>query len=166
MKNKVKQIAMMAILIALSLILSYVDSLIVLPFGIPGIKLGIANIAIIYPLYKIGAKEAIMVSILRLILSSILFGTILTFLYSLVGAVFSLSLMIILKKYTSLALITISISGAVLHNIGQIMVAVLVMATKEIILWLPVLIITGILSGIGVGILSVLTIRYTKNIQY
>ena len=72
----------------------------------------------------------------------------------------------ILKKYTSLALITISISGAVLHNIGQIMVAVLVMATKEIILWLPVLIITGILSGIGVGILSVLTIRYTKNIQY
>ena len=165
MKNKVKQIAMMAILIALSLILSYVDSLIVLPFGIPGIKLGIANIAIIYTLYKIGAKEAIMVSI-RLILSSILFGTILTFLYSLVGAVFSLSLMIILKKYTSLALITISISGAVLHNIGQIMVAVLVMATKEIILWLPVLIITGILSGIGVGILSVLTIRYTKNIQY
>ena len=88
MKNKVKQIAMMAILIALSLILSYVDSLIVLPFGIPGIKLGIANIAIIYTLYKIGAKEAIMVSILRLILSSILFGTILTFLYSLVGAVF------------------------------------------------------------------------------
>ena len=64
MKNKVKQIAMMAILIALSLILSYVDSLIVLPFGIPGIKLGIANIAIIYTLYKIGAKEAIMVSIL------------------------------------------------------------------------------------------------------
>ena len=75
-------------------------------------------------------------------------------------------LQIILKKYTSLALITISISGAVLHNIGQIMVAVLVMATKEIILWLPVLIITGILSGIGVGILSVLKIRYTKNIQY
>lgn len=94
MKNKVKQIAMMAILIALSLILSYVDSLIVLPFGIPGIKLGIANIAIIYTLYKIGAKEAIMVSILRLILSSILFGTILTFLYSLVGAVFSLFLML------------------------------------------------------------------------
>ena len=92
MKNKIKQIAMMAILIALSFVLSYVDSLIVLPFGIPGIKLGIANIAIIYTLYKIGAKEAIVVSILRLVLSSILFGSVLTFLYSLVGAVLSLSL--------------------------------------------------------------------------
>ena len=131
MKNKIKQIAMMAILIALSFVLSYVDSLIVLPFGIPGIKLGIANIAIIYTLYKIGAKEAIVVSILRLVLSSILFGSVLTFLYSLVGAVLSLSLMIILKKYTNLALITISISGAVLHNIGQIIVAVIVMATKD-----------------------------------
>ncbi|MBS5852228.1 MAG: Gx transporter family protein [Bacilli bacterium] len=166
MKNKIKQIAMMAILIALSFVLSYVDSLIVLPFGIPGIKLGIANIAIIYTLYKIGAKEAIVVSILRLVLSSILFGSVLTFLYSLVGAVLSLSLMIILKKYTNLALITISISGAVLHNIGQIIVAVIVMATKEIVFYLPILIITGILSGIGVGILSVLTIKYTKNLQY
>lgn len=166
MKNKIKQIAMMAILIALSFVLSYVDSLIVLPFGIPGIKLGIANIAIIYTLYKIGAKEAIVVSILRLVLSSILFGSVLTFLYSLVGAILSLSLMIILKKYTNLALITISISGAVLHNIGQIIVAVIVMATKEIVFYLPILIITGILSGIGVGILSVLTIKYTKNLQY
>lgn len=166
MKNKIKQIAMMAILIALSFVLSYVDSLIVLPFGIPGIKLGIANIAIIYTLYKIGAKEAIVVSILRLVLSSILFGSVLTFLYSLVGAVLSLSLMIILKKYTNLALITISISGAILHNIGQIIVAVIVMATKEIVFYLPILIITGILSGIGVGILSVLTIKYTKNLQY
>ena len=166
MKNKIKQIAMMAILIALSFVLSYVDSLIVLPFGIPGIKLGIANIAIIYTLYKIGAKEAIVVSILRLVLSSILFGSVLTFLYSLVGAVLSLSLMIILKKYTNLALITISISGAALHNIGQIIVAVIVMATKEIVFYLPILIITGILSGIGVGILSVLTIKYTKNLQY
>ena len=166
MKNKIKQIAMMAILIALSFVLSYVDSLIVLPFGIPGIKLGIANIAIIYTLYKIGAKEATVVSILRLVLSSILFGSVLTFLYSLVGAVLSLSLMIILKKYTNLALITISISGAVLHNIGQIIVAVIVMATKEIVFYLPILIITGILSGIGVGILSVLTIKYTKNLQY
>lgn len=166
MKNKIKQIAMMSILIALSFVLSYVDSLIVLPFGIPGIKLGIANIAIIYTLYKIGAKEAIVVSILRLVLSSILFGSVLTFLYSLVGAVLSLSLMIILKKYTNLALITISISGAVLHNIGQIIVAVIVMATKEIVFYLPILIITGILSGIGVGILSVLTIKYTKNLQY
>ena len=95
--KKNRKIALLAILIALSLILSYVDSLIVLPFGIPGIKLGIANIAIIYTLCKMGAKEAIIVSSLRLILSSILFGTIMTFAYSLVGAILSLALMIILK---------------------------------------------------------------------
>ena len=112
-----------------------------------------------------GAKEAIIVSSLRLILSSILFGTIMTFAYSLVGAILSLALMIILKKFTHLSLMTISICGAVLHNLGQILVAIVVMATKEIAYYLPILIFTGTISGIGVGILSVLTLKYTKNIE-
>ena len=100
MKKEVKKLSLLAILIAISLVFSYVDSLIVLPFAIPGIKLGIANIVIIYTLYKLGIKESIIVSLLRLILSSILFGSLLTFGYSLAGAILSLTLMIILKYKT------------------------------------------------------------------
>ncbi len=169
MKKEIKIIAFLAILIALALVLSYVDSLIVVSFVVPiirlpGIKLGLANIAIIYTLYKMGIKEAILVSLVRLVLSSILFGSITTFLYGLCGAILSLSVMIILKKLTSFSLVAISIFGSIMHNIGQIIVAIFIMSTKEIGLYLPVLVISGIICGIAVGILSYLTLKYTKNI--
>lgn len=166
MNKQIKYITTMAVMITLAMVFSYVDSIIVLPFGIPGIKLGIANIAIIYALYKLGIKEAIIISSLRLILSSILFGTVLTFAYSLAGAVLSLILMIILKKFAKLAIITVSIVGAVMHNTAQIIMAIILMDTSEIIYYLPVLIITGIISGVGVGILASVTLNYTKNIKF
>ncbi len=165
MKKEVKKLSLLAILIAISLVFSYVDSLIVLPFAIPGIKLGIANIVIIYTLYKLGIKESIIVSLLRLILSSILFGSLLTFGYSLAGAILSLTLMIILKYKTSFSMVAISILGAIMHNFGQILVAIILMDTKEIILYLPLLAITGTISGIGVGLLSVLVLKYTKGLE-
>lgn len=166
MKKEIKYITVISVLITLSLVFSYIDSLISLPVAIPGVKLGIANIAIIYTLYKIGAKEAILVSFIRLILSSILFGSILTFMYSLVGSILSLTIMILLKKFTTLNVITISIIGGVLHNVGQIIVAIIVMTTKEIVYYLPVLIITGTISGVGVGILSSITLHYTKDLKF
>ena len=165
MNNSVKKIALISILITLSIVLSYVDSLIILPFAIPGIKLGIANIATVYTLFRIGIKESIIVSIFRIILSSILFGTILSFSYSLAGAALSLALMIILKRFIKISLITISILGAIMHNVGQILMAMILLETKEIILYLPVLVITGTIAGIGVGLLSILTLKYTKNIK-
>lgn len=165
MNKKIRYITTIAVMITLAMVFSYVDSIVSLPFGIPGIKLGIANIAIIYALYKLGIKEAIIISGLRLILSSILFGTILTFVYSLAGAILSLTLMIILKKFSNLAIITVSIVGAVMHNIAQITMAIILMDTSEIIYYLPVLIITGTVSGIGVGILASVVLNYTKNIK-
>lgn len=165
MKNSIKKVTLVAIFIALALVLSYVDSLISLPIAVPGIKLGIANIAIIYALYKFGIKEAVLVSILRIVLSSILFGNVVSLSYSIAGAVLSLSLMIILKRFTSFSIVTISIIGAIMHNTGQIIMAIILMGTEEIIYHLPVLIITGVISGIGVGILSAVVLRYTKNIK-
>lgn len=165
MKKNIKKITLMAIFIALALVLSYVDSLISLPIAVPGVKLGIANIAIIYTLYKIGTKEAIIISILRIILSSILFGNIVSLAYSIAGAILSLTMMIILKKFTSFSIITVSIVGAIMHNVGQIIMAIILMGTKEIIYHLPVLVVTGVVSGICVGILSALVLKYTKNIE-
>lgn len=164
-KISVKKIAIIAIFITLALVLSYVDSLIPLAIMVPGIKIGLANIVIILSLYMIGEKETILISTIRVILSSLLFGTILTFAYSMTGAILSLIIMIILKKKTTLATMTISIIGAVSHNIGQIIMAVMIMSTKEIIYYLPILMITGVISGTIIGILASLLILFTKKNQ-
>lgn len=164
MKKETKRFAILSIMIGLSLVLSYVDSLIPIVVTIPGIKLGLANIATIYVLYRLGTKEAIIVSILRVFLSALLFGTVVTLSYSIVGATLSLLVMILLKNMSSFHAITISIVGAVMHNMGQIGVAILIMSTKEIVYYLPILVITGVISGIGVGLLSILVLKYTQNI--
>ena len=124
-----------------------------------------SNIAIIYALYKIGVKEAILISLMRIILSSILFGNVVSMAYSLAGAVLSLSLMILLKNVFNFSIITVSIVGALMHNIGQIIMAIILLSAKEILYHLPVLLVTGTISGIGVGILSILVLKYTKNIR-
>lgn len=165
MNKHLKKIAILAIIIVISLLFSYLDSLIIIPLPIPGLKMGLANIMVVYTLYKLNIKDAIIVSFIRLILAGILFGSIVSFLYGLVGAILSLTLMIILKKLTSLKMLTISIIGAIMHNIGQILVAVILMNTAEIALYLPLLIITGIISGLAVGILSRLLFEYTKKIN-
>lgn len=164
MKKETKKFAILSIMIGLSLVLSYVDSLIPIVVTIPGIKLGLANIATIYVLYRLGIKEAIIVSILRVFLSALLFGTVVTLSYSIVGATLSLVIMIVFKRISSLHMITISILGAVMHNMGQIGVAMFIMSTKEIIYYLPILVITGVISGIGVGLLAILVLKYTENI--
>lgn len=165
MNKEIRQIAKLSIIIALAMVLSYVDSLIHIPFTPPYFKIGIANIAIIYVLYKDGIKEACIVSVFRLVVSSILFSNLITFIYSLSGAILSLSFMIILKKINKFSKITISIIGAIMHNVGQIIIAIILMNTKEIALYLPVLIITGIIAGCGVGILANVVLKYTSNLK-
>lgn len=164
-KKSIKKIAILAIFITLALVLSYVDSLIPLAIVVPGIKIGLANVVIILSLYTIGEKETIFISGIRVILSSLLFGTLVTFLYSMTGAILSFIVMVLLKKKTNLASITISIIGAVSHNLGQIIMAILIMNTKEIIYYLPILIITGVISGTLIGIFANLLIQFTKKNQ-
>lgn len=161
-KLSVKKIVVIAIFISLALILSYVDSLIPIAIMVPGIKMGLANVIIIFSLYMLGYKATFFISIIRVILSSILFGNILTFAYSFAGAILSLLIMVILKNRVKLATITISIIGAVVHNIAQIGVAILFMHTKEMLYYLPILMITGIISGALIGIVSALLIRFIE----
>lgn len=164
MKNKlsVKKIAIIAIFISLALILSYVDSLIPLTIMVPGIKIGLTNVVIIFSLYMLGFHTALFISIIRVILSSVLFGSILTFAYSMTGAMLSILVMVILKNKVKLSTLTISIIGAVMHNIGQILMAIILMNTKEIIYYLPILMITGMISGTIIGIISALLIKFFK----
>ena len=156
---------MLGLTIALAMIMSYIEALVPLSFAVPGIKMGLANIVIIFVLYKIGTKEAILVSLIRVILVSLLFSNVMAMAYSIAGAVLSLSVMWLLKKTDKFSFVGVSIAGGIMHNVGQINMAVILLGTEQIALYLPVLIITGTATGVVIGIVSGLVINRFKNIR-
>lgn len=151
--------------IALSMILSYFESLIPPLVAVPGVKVGLPNIVMVFMLYKIGWKETAVVSILRVVLVGLLFGTPLSMIYSLVGAALSLIGMIILKKTNLFAPVTVSVVGGILHNVGQIATACFVMDTAEIAYYLPVLLITGTVAGIIIGYVAGLILKRLEKMK-
>ncbi|MBQ4546381.1 MAG: Gx transporter family protein [Oscillospiraceae bacterium] len=162
---KTKKVAMLGLTIALAMIMSYIEALVPLSFAVPGIKMGLANIVIIFVLYKIGTKEAILVSLIRVILVSLLFSNVMAMAYSIAGAVLSLLVMWVLKKTDKFSVIGVSIAGGIMHNVGQIIMAVILLGTEQIALYLPVLIITGTATGVVIGIVAGLVINRFRNIR-
>ena len=162
---KTKKVAMLGLTIALAMIMSYIEALVPLSFAVPGIKMGLANIVIIFVLYKIGTKEAILVSLIRVILVSLLFSNVMAMAYSIAGATLSLSIMWLLKKADKFSFVGVSIAGGIMHNVGQIIMAVILLGTQQIALYLPVLMITGTATGVVIGIVSGLVINRFKNIR-
>ena len=158
-----RKIARMGLLVALSMILSYVESLIPAFVAVPGVKVGLANIVVIFALYTLGPIEALIVSLLRVILSSFLFGSALSLLYSLSGALLSLGGMILMKKLKIFSTTVVSVTGGVLHNVGQILVACLVLETDVLLYYLPVLILSGVITGAVIGIIASLVIKRLEN---
>ncbi len=159
MKLRPRTISTVAMASTLALILSYIESLVPLSFAVPGIKMGLANIAIVFVLYRLGEKEAIAVSLIRLFWVAVLFGSFMTFLYSLAGAVLSMTVMIILKKSEKFSAVGVSVAGGITHNAGQIIAAVLLMETAQIAYYLPVLVVSGAVTGVIIGIVSALLIN-------
>ncbi|MDE6025000.1 MAG: Gx transporter family protein [Lachnospiraceae bacterium] len=151
--------AMCGVFIALALVLSYLESLIPVFAAVPGVKLGVANIVTMVALYKLGTKPAIIVSVGRIVLAAILFGNISTMIYSFAGAAFSILMMIILKKTKIFSVVGVSVAGAIAHNIGQLAVAAIMLENLNIMYYFPVLLITGVVSGIAVGLIAVYIIK-------
>ncbi|EGC75875.1 hypothetical protein HMPREF0490_00517 [Lachnospiraceae bacterium 6_1_37FAA] len=151
--------------LALSLIFSYVETLIPISFGIPGIKLGLANIVTVTALYYAGTKEAFVLAILRNILTGFLFGNLFAIFYSIAGSCFSILIMHLLKKRGSFSVIGVSIAGGVFHNIGQLLVAMLVVESLSISYYMPVLLTAGILTGAVIGLLVQRLQRYLQKGQ-
>ena len=149
-----RRIAYYGLLVALAFIFSYVESLFPLNFGVPGIKLGLANLVVIVALYLFGIKEAIAVSFIRIVLSGLTFGSMAAMVYSLAGGFLSLAVMIIAKRINKLSTMGVSVLGGVFHNVGQILVAMVVLETVNLIYYLPVLILSGLIAGIIIGILA------------
>ena len=163
--NSTYNIAMCGVLTALAMIFSYIESIIPVPIPVPGIKLGVANIAVITILYTLGIKEAVIINILRISLTAMLFGNLNSFLFSIAGAVLSMVTMIVLKKIDSFSYIGVSVSGAIMHNVGQIIAAIFIMGSSAIIYYLPVLIIAGVITGIIIGIVSGIVVKYVKIVK-
>lgn len=149
--NKIKKTAFCGLVLALALIAGYAENLVPVAVAIPGIKLGAANSVILILLYMVGVKEAFLVNISRALLSGFLFGSMSSILYSLSGAVLSLVVMTLLKKTDRFSISGVSMAGGVFHNIGQLTMAALVLETTAVWYYLPVLIITGSITGFLIG---------------
>lgn len=159
MRNNTRKLTYLALTVSLALILSFVESRIPAFVAIPGIKVGLANIAVIFTLYKFGTKEAAAVSLVRVALVSMLFGSPVSLIYSLTGAVLSFAIMLLLKKLTPLSEIGVSVAGGVAHNIGQICAASVMLGTNVVVYYLPFLLLSGTIAGVVVGVASGLLIK-------
>lgn len=148
------RVAVCAVLVTLSMLLSYIDSLIPVLPQIPGIRLGLANIVILTALYMLPKGYAFLIDIVRVLLSGLLFTGVTGMLYSLAGAVLSLLLMYLLKKSGSFSVVGVSLAGGAAHNAGQLLIAILLISNTRILYYLPVLTLSGILTGTLIGFIS------------
>ena len=160
MKNRSKTVAFLGLCTALALILAYVEILIQPLFpSLPGIKMGLPNVVIVFLLYRRGAGTAMGVSLVRILLVSILFGNVMALWYSLAGAILSLGVMFLLRWLNWLSPVGVSVAGGVTHNVGQIIAAMLLLDTVELGYYLVVLTVTGTVAGVLVGLCGGLLIR-------
>ena len=152
-RSKIRTLTQLSMCVSVALLLSYVELLIPPIYSaIPGIKMGLPNVAIIFVLYRFGVREAAAVSLVRLAVVAMLFGNPMTLIYSLAGAALSLLGMALLRRTDLFSTVGVSIAGGVLHNLGQILVAMLLLSTAEIGYYMIVLAVTGTVSGALVGL--------------
>jgi heptaprenyl diphosphate synthase len=139
---------------ALAIIFGYVESLIPVFAGIPGIKLGLANLAVLFILERYTWKEAVFVSVIRIVVIGFLFGNMFSIVYSLAGAALSLTVMTLLKTKTDFSLMGVSVAGGVSHNVGQLVIAMLILESSSLIYYAPALLISGVITGLLIGYLT------------
>lgn len=163
-RSSTKNVAVTGVFIALAMVFSYIETFIPINIGVPGVKLGLANIVTIVVLHKLGVGRAVLVSLIRIVLSAMLFGNMTVMLYSLAGAMVSLLVMAMLCKLKFFSIAGVSIAGGVAHNMGQLILAMFMLSDQHVLYYSPVLIISGTIAGIVTGILAV-AITYRVNIS-
>ncbi|HBN39054.1 MAG TPA: heptaprenyl diphosphate synthase [Ruminococcaceae bacterium] len=162
--NKAKKIALFGMMVALAFTFSYFESLIPLDFVVPGVKLGLANLVVVIALYLMKPGEAFSIAIIRIFLAGLTFGNVYSIAYSLCGGILSFLVMYLVRK-TKLSVIGVSMLGGICHNIGQIIVAAIVMGTSRIAYYLPVLLVAGLITGLLLGVISKLVIERFEKVK-
>lgn len=163
-KVMAKKTALTGMLVALAFVLSYIETLIPIHLGIPGAKLGLANLVVMVALYTLGTGEAFALSMIRILLTGLTFSSMAAMLYSFAGGILSFAVMVIAKRTKRLSATGVSVLGGISHNAGQILVAMWALDTSTLIYYFPVLAITGIISGTVIGLLAVMVIRRVKDV--
>ena len=156
---KTSKLTVMALSVALAMVLSFVESLIPDFVAVPGVKVGLANIVVVFVLYKLGWKEAVAISLVRVFLLAVLFGSGVSFLYSVAGAALSLSGMILLQRCKVFSYVAVSVAGGVLHNAGQIAMACFLLRTDVLRYYLPFLVLSGVIAGVVVGLIAAIMVK-------
>ena len=163
---KIRKIAFLGLSITLAMILSFVESQIPVFTTIPGMKVGLPNLVMVFLLYRVGWKEAVIVSLIRAFLVALLFGNLQSLIFSIAGAVLSLTGMILLKKTGFFSSIAVSVTGGVLHNVGQIIAACLWTGTVQIAYYLPALLVSGVCAGIAIGLIAGFLLKRLENVRF
>lgn len=153
------KIAIRSSMIALAMVVAYLESMIPVSMLVPGMKLGLTNVVVLFALYKFNEKEAIVINLIRIVLVGLTFGNTFSMIYSLAGGLLSGAVMIIMKKTKRVSMITVSVLGGVFHNVGQILVAMFVLDTTAVGYYLLVLWFSGIIAGVVVGIVSSIIVK-------
>ncbi|HKL99977.1 MAG TPA: Gx transporter family protein [Mobilitalea sp.] len=159
---KSKKIATYGLLVALAFIFSYIERMIPIPYPVPGMKLGLANLVVITALYTMGVKEAFALSIIRIFLVGFTYGNIFAMAFSLAGGLLSWLMMVIFHRSKLFSMVGVSIIGGVAHNIGQIIVAILYLNNNVMVYYLPFLLISGVASGALIGIIGAMIVKALK----
>ena len=157
-----KKIASLGLFASVAIIFGYVESLIPFFAGIPGIKLGLANLAVLFILETYSWKEAALVSVVRIFVIGFLFGNLFSILYSLAGAALSLTVMTLIKKKSNFSMLGVSVAGGVSHNVGQLIVAAVIVENTSLLYYAPALLISGVVTGLVIGMLTREVLRRIK----
>lgn len=160
-----KKTAYFGVFTALALIFSYVETFVPVPVGIPGVKLGLANLIIVIALYKMTVRETYVLSVVRVVLAGFIFGNLFSIVYSLAGGLLSLTVMVLLKKSGRFSLIGISAAGGVFHNVGQLLMAAIVLESLSVGYYFSVLLVSGVVTGILIGIIAGEMLKRLNRIQ-
>ena len=161
-RETTKRVAILGVISAFAAILSYIEAILSFGFFIPGVKLGLANIAVVIVLYIYGYKDSFFVNIIRIFVVGLLFTNMFSIMFSIAGATISYIVMILLKKINIFSPIGVSVAGGVAHNVGQLVIAMFFIESYSVINYVPILMIAGIICGLIVGIISLMVIKYLK----
>jgi len=164
--HKAKKTAVFALCVALAFTLSFLETLIPINIGVPGVKIGLANMVVLAALYLLDKRAAFAISMIRILISGLLFTGAFSLLYSFTGGILSFFVMLLAMKSKRLSILGVSVLGGAVHNIGQIIVAAIVMQTPRIVYYLPVLLISGAIAGIAVGVVSKIVVERLIKIDF
>lgn len=149
-----KKISTCGLFVALAMIFSYIETLVPINLGLPGMKLGLANLVVVTALYLLRPQEALLISLVRVLLVGFLFGSGMSILYSLAGGLVSFLAMVLLKRTGQFSIVGVSLFGGAMHNVGQLLVAAAVVENAKIFYYLPPLLCAGCMTGILIGLLA------------